>query len=1620
MSGPNDNRVPDRVDPHPRDAEFGELRDPKRPSPANGSGVPSRDPRAALPEGAGLSFSRLNLDDEEPLDPSCYSLEDSGTIPALVDPGSESSSDHPIFGGLDFLSDDDNDPANASNRSSNPVANSLFDQSESNEISISSGGSFASPLAQLDVNRDNSRVAPTSSSNTIEPDQAGATPSEKFNGGLGGSELGSPSSEWSNLADLRSATDDVSVSSTGDSLFDDSESREVSGHLRPYERAAGSDDSQSVSMSDLPSQVGTATDPLHTVTPSNFASDDSSSWPPESIGPLEVDPSSGSSAVFTIDELAGEAVSRELERLQSLGESKSIAPKGKKGPLPRGRFEEPPRRSNDATVSQRDDLKESLPNKGKKEKFPKIPGYEILDKLGDGGMGVVYLARQKGLGRMVALKMIRGSASEDAMQRFVLEARAVAKIRHPNIVQIYEIGEVDHVPYFSLELLEGGNFTQKLANTPQDPRQSARWVKTLAEAMYEAHSKNVIHRDLKPANVMLAGDGTLKITDFGLAKELEKEQAEGNTVSGQIMGTPSYMSPEQASGKVEELGPLTDLYALGAILYEMLTGRPPFKGTSAMATVFSVIHEEPVAPSKLVPRLPRDIETICLKCLEKDPAKRYSDCRALAEDLQNFLDGRPIKARRASLLEQTYKWARRNPYAAVSVGLVTCLIVGGVSAAFYVQKLRADQALENQRREQEQLAAKQRADNQRREQRIAEQQKLFSMLVDLDKEAQLKFDELQRMFQVDEPDYVAVRNEAIRFLDNFPAQARQMVRASPLGDDLTDGIRKQQQEIDELGERVQTIRQEAERQLALTKRRNELIAQVDQFLAQRDRVVYLATMFDGLTLQSDPDAFGNATLANLNNPLVTATDREVDGITYTVWQLKSRPEELPEGKWTQLQDAFDEALLLRAEALAREDNPLQAARAAWLFLNDPQVAKRLDPFLFYHERLAELAKRLGDSSAQAQAEQRIEELSRQPLKKPIDHFALGLRAYFKGDWSQAEASFAEALSANPGTYGFWSRVLRVICIAQSQDSRSYSKNRLETAISELVNLIQNRPNPEPWLWILLGYIQAADAALYIEAYERLPDSRTKLGALVSTRINEARNSLEEARLLLEPLIADKDPATLPSNLREMIYALKVNLGIVDVHAGKFARVQSRITQAQGDPTRAAAFQDQALAHLNTARARLQEANQLDQRQYQSHALLSKVLVDLDEPIEALRELDQAILCHQTMLENRIRHQRDDTPANLFASEEFQIKDSRLAKLHRSKAQIVIELARREQSLSTTRWDEAVEALTQAIERNTDQYERAEDLANRAQFRLRAFELNDGRPPEPELALADAQHASELDPRLAIAQYWQIVALMELERYDEVLEASQSYIELIGQGGLQTLGDRRALGNLAAVRQLRGICFLRKPRRNPSADSEATTNFVQAIDEFTLSLELQPDSAPVLLSRGLAHLALNSHKLALKDFDAVLEVIRRPRDNSSPSAPPRPLSSLNDAERRLVLTALSARARTRVAEAARERDPERFLRTALDDLELAMSLAGPGDLADLKVESGLILAELANRLKTSFSDDPQRLKRQLNEFTSLRNRAFTLINQGLQTADQTKRVALARKLDAQKSLIDALR
>lgn len=321
--------------------------------------------------------------------------------------------------------------------------------------------------------------------------------------------------------------------------------------------------------------------------------------------------------------------------------------------------------------------------------LPQLPGYQDLEVVGRGGMGIVFRARHSALGRLVAIKMLLPGAFDmpSEADALVREASAVAALRHPNIVQVHDVGTFQGRPYFTMEYLDGGSLPSHTRGTPQSATSAATLTETLALAMQAAHEAGIVHRDLKPGNVLYTATGTPKIVDFGIARRIDRDPSA--TFIDRPAGTPSYMAPEQAICGDGRCMPAVDVYSLGAILYELLTGRPPFRASTAVETCRQILDTEPASPTTLNAAIPRDLETICLKCLRKNPASRYASARALAEDLRRFLDGRPVEARPASALQRTLKWTRRRPAHAALVALSCALLMSVAVGATWIGARRA-------------------------------------------------------------------------------------------------------------------------------------------------------------------------------------------------------------------------------------------------------------------------------------------------------------------------------------------------------------------------------------------------------------------------------------------------------------------------------------------------------------------------------------------------------------------------------------------------------------------------------------------------------------------------------------------------------------------------------------------------------------------------------------------------------------------------------------------------------------------------------------------------------------------------------------------------------------------
>jgi tetratricopeptide (TPR) repeat protein len=601
-------------------------------------------------------------------------------------------------------------------------------------------------------------------------------------------------------------------------------------------------------------------------------------------------------------------------------------------------------------------------------RHPEVPGYEILGELGRGGMGVVYKARQLRLNRVVALKMILAGdyAGPDAVERIVAEAEIVARLHHPNIVQIHATGDCDGRPYVELEYVPGGSLGDRLDGTPWPPRAAARLVESLALAMAEAHRMGIVHRDLKPANILMTDDGTPKITDFGLAKSIERDS--GLTRTESILGSPRYMAPEQAEGHAKAVGPAADVYALGTNLYELLTGRPPFVAPTVLATLDLVKNAEPVPPRRLQPGLTSDLETICLKCLRKEPRARYESAGALAEDLTRFLNGEPILARPTSPCERAWKWIRRHPSLAALLVVSTLSILAAAGVGLWY---RAD--IDRQREVVRRRVNQARAHVQQ-----------FVMLGEL----------------------------AIRRADWDTAKAQ-----------LTSALALTQTEplLGAMGETVRKALALAEGKIAERTRRDEARARYAAFQHSYDEAVFYQSQYTGL----EPEANLKASRAAARRALEQFKPKDGTGS-----ELALDPTHFNSADAGIIAARYYEVALMLAEAISQpltgESTRPQAAEALQVL----ERAERARPTTaVFHHRRAEYLERTGDR-AQAQAEQRLAETAPKADNSSVDDFLEGESAYRSRDYKQAVPAFRRVLTREPDH--FWAQYLLAICHLKEQ------------------------------------------------------------------------------------------------------------------------------------------------------------------------------------------------------------------------------------------------------------------------------------------------------------------------------------------------------------------------------------------------------------------------------------------------------------------------------------------------------------------------------------------------------------------------------------------------------------
>jgi serine/threonine protein kinase/tetratricopeptide (TPR) repeat protein len=667
----------------------------------------------------------------------------------------------------------------------------------------------------------------------------------------------------------------------------------------------------------------------------------------------------------------------------------------------------------------------------------RVPGYDILAELGRGGMGVVYKARDRRLQRLVALKMVLAGTHAGAvgLARFRAEAEAAAKLTHANIVQIYETGEHDGRPFFALEFVDGGSLEQRIAGSPTSPTAAAELIETLARAMQVAHERGIIHRDLKPANILLAKLGsqssivrsrradtqslpadhwsrttTPKIADFGLAKHLDDDSSQ--TKSGTILGTPSYMAPEQAEGRTRDVGPAADIYALGTILYELLVGRPPFRAGNPIDTIRQVVEQEPVPPRQLEPRLPLDLQTICLKCLEKDPARRFATASALADDLRRFIDGDPVHARPTPGWERAWKWAKRRPAVVALLAVSTFAVVSMVLfVAWHNVSLRGklDVAIAEERR-----ARQREMDALARNHQSLVQQ-----------EAQKLYDSAR--VAVAAGDWTAARLDLEKALLTIGGEA---------GMDSVKGP-------------TEALLNKAKGELGVEAARRVSGQRLARYVSLRDDAQFLGTLYTGMDLGANLQA-ARATVEAALGVYGMLAGQEAP-TQFDAYLSEAQRAEI-------LQDCAGLVLIL-AETEAQSSslaNPAEKGQFLRKALGFVEHARRLGaPRRACDLRRARYARMLGQESDAHKAELAA---AATPLDSVFDHFLMADELYRREQFAEAIKEFDQVLARKPGH--FWAQYLNALCLLRQQRPAE-ARTLLGSCMAQRSDFV--------WLYLLRGF-----------------------------------------------------------------------------------------------------------------------------------------------------------------------------------------------------------------------------------------------------------------------------------------------------------------------------------------------------------------------------------------------------------------------------------------------------------------------------------------------------------------------------------------------------------------------
>jgi len=790
-----------------------------------------------------------------------------------------------------------------------------------------------------------------------------------------------------------------------------------------------------------------------------------------------------------------------------------------------------------------------------------VPGYDILEELGRGGMGVVYKARHRRLQRLVALKMVLAGAHVGAvgLARFRTEAEAVAKLSHSNIVQIYETGEHEGRPFFSLEFVDGGSLDQRMGQSPTSPRAAAQLIETLARTMAVAHERGIIHRDLKPANILLANVGSQsslvrsrdvdssslpadhwsrntvpKIADFGLAKQVDDDSSQ--TRSGTILGTPSYMAPEQAGGKNREVGPPADIYSLGAMLYELLVGRPPFKASNPIDTIRQVIEQDPIPPRQLEPRVPHDLETICLKCLEKDPVRRFASAVELADDLRRFVEGEPIHARPTPAWERAWKWGNRRKLLVAFYAVTAVALVGGVLfVCWHNVSLRGklDMAIAEERR------------SKQREMDALEERRLTLV----QQEGQKLFDSARVAAAA--ADWSAARLDLEKALTT---------------------IRRETQ-LDALKASSWALLKQVENELRVEADRRASRARFQSFVNLRDEAQFLGTLYTGMDLAANLQAARTAVQKALAVYGVVAGQEARPA--FDAYQSEAQTKEI-------MGDCSGLLLILaetEAQSASRRKPPEngQFLRTALSCLEQARLLGA--PARAYQLRRARYLSLLGEKALAAKAEIAAQGAA---LDDVLDHFLMADELYRREQFDAAIKEFDQVLERKPGH--FWAQYLGALCLLRQQRPAE-ARALLSACLAERSDFV--------WLYLLRGFAQqelqawSAAESDFQKAAQMHLDDNARYVLFVNRGVLRVRTDR------IDDAISDLEAAI---KLKPKAYQAFVNLA-------QAYRRQNKPGLALEALDRAVELEP-GLAHVYRLRARL--------------------YLERKEPVPALANLDQAI------------------------------------------------------------------------------------------------------------------------------------------------------------------------------------------------------------------------------------------------------------------------------------------------------------------------------------------------------------------------------------------------------------